>query len=218
MKEQTKENELEIQQKLKWLKLDFSHIPSIFQEKEKIKYRHLKGYDNTNYKIYHFVDIKDISIYLTDTTRLETAEVKYQLAKPLMQYLDPENEELLENHITFLKMLKELDISKIEEIEKEQQAFQKQTPFEVKYKNNFIWEIYYSEVENKYFMMFPTKEAQTESLFYLIKKQIELQKSQKTEMIYVPINNTDYLSFKKIRNCRFRKLFMVFYRKLASNV
>ena len=43
-------------------------------------------------------------------------------------------------------------------------------------------------------MMFPTKEAQTESLFYLIKKQIELQKSQKTEMIYVPINNTDYLS------------------------
>ncbi len=194
MKEQTKENELEIQQKLKWLKLDFSHIPSIFEEKEKIKYRALKDYDNTNYKIYHFVNIKNISIYLTDTTRLETAEVKYQLAKPLIQYLDPENEELLENHITFLKMLKELDISKIEEIEKEQQAFQKQTPFEVKYKNNFIWEIYYSEVENKYFMMFPTKEAQTESLFYLIKKQIELQKSQKTEMIYVPINNTDYLS------------------------
>ncbi len=194
MKEQTKESELEIQQKLKWLKLDFNHIPSIFEEKEKIKYRALKGYDNTNYKIYHFVDIKDISIYLTDTTRLETAEVKYQLAKPLMQYLQPENEELLENHITFLKMLKELDISKIEDIEKEQQIFQKQTPFEVKYKNNFIWEIYYSEVENKYFMMFPTKEAQTESLFYLIKKQVELQKSKKTEMIYVPINNTDYLS------------------------
>ena len=194
MKNQTKENELEIKEKLEWLKLDFNHIPSIFEQNEKVKYRTSKDYDNINHKVYHFVNIKDINIYLTNTTRLEETEIKYKLAKPLIQYFYADNEELLENHIEFLRMLKELDIEKIKEIEKEQKIFQEQIPFEIKYKNNFIWEIYYSEIEDKYFMLFPIKETQTETLFYLIKKQIELQNSKKTEMIYVPINHIEYMN------------------------
>lgn len=192
MKDQTKENQREIQEKLNMLHLDIDHIPSIFEIKQKVKYKPFKEYDNTNYKVYHFVDVKEIQIYLTNTTRLEEVERKYQLAQPLMYYMQPEKEELLENYDEFVNMLKELDTTKIEEIEKEQKAFQKQIPYEVKYKNNFIWEIYYSEIDRQYFMLFPIKEAQTEALFYLIKKQIELQKTKKTEHIYVPINNTEY--------------------------
>ena len=192
MKEQTKEDKKHIEEKLKYIKLDIDKIPNIFEINQKIKYKPLKEYDNTTYKAYHFVDIKDIEIYITKTTRLEETEKKYKLAEPLICYLQPEKEEFLENYVEFLKMLKELDIEKLKEIEEEQKEFQKRIPFTIKYKENFIWEIYYSESEDKYFMMFPREETQVEALFYLIKKQIELQKSKKKEMVYVPVSNIDY--------------------------
>lgn len=192
MKKETKEDKEQIEEKLKNIKLDINKIPSIFEINQKVKYRPLKEYDNTTYKTYHFIDIKDIEIYITKTTRLEETEKKYKLAEPLICYLQPQKEEFLENYVAFLKMLKELDIEKLKELEEEQKEFQKRIPFEIKYKENFIWEIYYSEIDNKYFMMFPREETQVEALFYLIKKQIELQKSKKKEMIYVPVSNMDY--------------------------
>lgn len=192
MKKVTKEETKELQEKLDNIGLNLEKIPSIFQINEKVRYKPLKGYNNSNYKIYHFVNIKDIEIYLTNASRLDDTEIKYKQCEPLMNFLQSENEELLENYIEFLRMLKELDITKLKEVEKEQEKFQNKTPFKVKYKDNFVWEIYYSEVDDKYFMMFSTMEKQTEAVFYLIKKQIELLKSKKTEMIYVPINNMDY--------------------------
>lgn len=194
MKKQIEEAKEEVKEKLEILKLNLEHVPDIFKIEQKVRYKPLKEYDNTNYKVYHFVDIRDIEIYLTRTTRLEETDKKYKAAVPLMYYLQPEKEEFLENSAEFLQMLQELDVSRMKELEKEQKKFQEQTPFAVKYKDNFIWEIYYSELDDKYFMMFPTKEKQTEALFYLIKKQIELQKSNKTERIYVPINNMEYTS------------------------
>lgn len=195
MKKQAEEQKKEIQKKLEQLNLNFGNeIPSIFEIDRKVRYKALKGYDNTNYKVYHFVDIRDIEIYLTPGSRLEEADKKYKSALPLISYLQPDKEECFENYVEFLRMVKEADIDKIKEVEKEQKKFQKQIPFEVRYQNNFIWEIYYSEVDDKYFMMFSTQEKQTEALFYLIKKQVELQKSKKKEMIYVPINNLDYTS------------------------
>ena len=184
----------ELKKKEKMLGLDLNNLPLCFDIERKVKYKSLKGYDNTNYKIYHFVDIQKIEIYLTKATRLEEVEKKYKMAMPLNQYLQPDNEELLENYGEFLNLLNNLDVNKMKQIEIEQEEFQKNIPFEVKYKDNYIWEIYYSEIEDKYFMLFPTREKQTESLFYLIKKQIELEKTNKKEMIYVPINNLDYIS------------------------
>lgn len=190
LKVKTKE-EQQLIEKIKKIGLDLDEIPNIFQVEQKIKYKALKGYNNTTYKVYHFVDIKNIEIYLTKTTRLEETEKKYKLAEPLINYLNTEREDLLENYIEFLKIIQEIDLEKLKEIQLEQKKFQKQLPFEIKYKENFIWEIYYSEIEDKYFMMFPIEETQVESLFYLIKKQIELQNSKKTEFIYVPISNME---------------------------
>lgn len=192
MRKETKEEKKELQEKLDNIGLNLEKIPNIFQIKQKVRYRPLKGYNNTNYKVYHYINIKDIEIYITNASRLDDAEKKYKLAKPLINYLDCENEELIENYIEFLDMLKELDINKIKEIEQRQKEFKNKTPFCVKYKDDFIWEIYYSELDNKYFMLFSNKEKQIEALFYLIKKQIELQKSKKSEIIYVPINNMEY--------------------------
>lgn len=194
MKEETNEKKKEIEEKLEKLKLNLNKIPSIFKIEQKVKYKPLKEYDNSNYKVYHFINIQNIEIYLTKGTRLEDPEKKYKLAEPLINYLQPKNEELVENHIEFLKMLQQLDFEKLKEIEEEQKRFQDTIPFEVKYKENYIWNIYYSEIDNKYFMMFSIEDAQVEALFYIIKKQIELQKSKKKELIYVPINNMQFSS------------------------
>lgn len=189
MIQQTKEEQESIEEKLDKIHLDLQNIPEIFQKPNIIKYRPQKGYYNGNYNIYRYVDIKDIEIYLTPTTRLEEVNRKYKLAKPLICYLDPNNEENLETYLEFLNMLKQLDVNKLGQIEEEQKRFYTQIPYEVKYKDNFMWDIYYSEIEDKYFMLFPTKETRVETLFYIIKEKI---KSQKDKKIYVPINQEEY--------------------------
>lgn len=189
MIQQTKEEQESIEEKLDKIHLDLQNIPEIFQTPNIIKYRPQKGYYNSNYNIYRYVNIKDIEIYLTPTTRLEEVNRKYKLAKPLICYLDPNNEENLETYLEFLNMLKQLDVNKLGQIEEEQKRFYTQIPYEVKYKDNFMWDIYYSEIEDKYFMLFPTKETRVETLFYIIKEKI---KSQKDKKIYVPINQEEY--------------------------
>ena len=191
MKKETKDEKKELIEKVNKIGLNLNEIPDMFKINTKIKYKTSKEYNSTSYKVYHFVDIKNIEIYITKTTRLEDTEKKYKLAEPLINYLQPEREELIENYIDFLKMVKKLDVEKIKKIQSEQKKFQKKLPFEVKYKENFIWEIYYSDIEDRYFMMFPLEETKVDALFYLIKKQIELQKSKKTEYIYVPISNIE---------------------------
>ena len=192
MKSNTKNEPNNIEEKLRNIKLDLKKIPNIFNIKEKITYKPSQRYDNTNYKVYHYVDVESIEIYLTPATRLYETSKKYKLAKPLINYLQPNNEEFEKEHEEFLKMVEYLNLERLEQIEKEQKEFQKKEPFEVKCSENVTWAIYYSEKENKYFMMFPTKEKQNEALFFLIKKQIELKKSRKKEMIYVPISNMQY--------------------------
>lgn len=191
MEKTTKEEKKIILEKLKKIKLDIENVPDILKVTTKIKYKPLKDYDNTTYKVYQFVNIKDIDIYLTPTTRLEDTEKKYKLAKPLSEFLNANSEEYIEDYLKFIELLKKVDFDGIDAIEKRQKQFQKQVPFEVKYKDNFIWDIYYSETEDKYFMMFPIEEQEIEPLFYLIKKKLELQKKSKNEYIYVPINNKE---------------------------
>ena len=192
MIKQTKEEQKLIEEKLNNIGLNLTKIPEMFKNPNIIRYRTKKGYNDSEYKIYRFIDINDIEIYITPTTRMEDISQKYKLSKPLICYLEPNNEENIENYIDFLNMIKELDLERLKQIEKEQEQFRKEIPYEVKYKNNFMWDIYYSETENKYFMLFPTKETQVETLFYLIKEKIKLQKNKKNEKIYVPINQEEY--------------------------
>ena len=182
MKETTKDEKKIIEQKLKKIHLNLDNIPSTFNIRNKVSYKPLKNYDNS-YKVYKYININDIDIYICNTTRLDEPEKKYKKAKPILEYLKP-NEEEIETYLEFIEMLKRLDISKMEELENEQKSYLNREPYEVKYKNNFIWDIFYSEIDDKYFMMFPSEEENVESLFYIIKKKIE----NKNEMIYVPIN------------------------------
>ena len=133
--------------------------------------------------------IKDIQILLSPTHRLDSIEEKYKKAKPLSSYLDNETEENIINYTTFLNMLNQFSIEEVEKIEEEQDKLAKKIPFKVKYENNYLWQIYYSENTDKYFMLVPTEDSDYSTFFYLIKKQIEKKRGAK---IFVPIRNVDY--------------------------
>lgn len=188
----TKENKKAIEEKLKFIGLDLENIPQCLLNVDKVSYKPLKSYEDNNYKIYKYINVKDIDILITPSDRLDDLNEKLKKALPLSIYMNAENEETIEQYTTFLKMLSNLKIEKVQEIEEEQKKLNKNIPYEIKYKNNYIWQIYYSEIENKYFMLFSSNEENVEALFYLIKKKIQAQKSRKKEKIYVPISHLEY--------------------------
>lgn len=192
MQKNTKEDSKELEEKLKYIGLNLEKIPKCFENNEKIKYRPLKTYEDNNYKVYKYVDVKEIEIYITPVDRLESLNEKLKTAMPISYYMNLYGEENLEQYTEFLNMISHLNTDKIESIEKEQKTLNAQIPYEIKYKNNYIWQIYYSDVEDKYFMLYSSNENNTECLFYLIKRKIEAQRARKKELIYVPISHMEY--------------------------
>lgn len=186
----------EIEEKLKYIGLDFDNIPNKIKKVEPLEYRIVKFYDGKQYRQYKFVPIKDIQILISPTNRLDSIEEKYKKSRPLYEYLDNKNEENILKYNTFLKMLNDVKLENIEKIEKEQLNLSKKIPFKVKYEGNYLWQIYYSENTDKYFMIVTTEDTDYSTFFYLLKKQLE---DKNTEKIFVPISNVQYSTeiFKK---------------------
>ena len=193
MANRTKENNELIEKNLKYLDLALDHIPEELLQYDPIDYRPTRGYsDKNSYKVYQYVDVRDIQILLTPANRLDSLTEKYEKASPFFTYLLPENEEQLYKHTMFLNMLRNVKIGQIEVVEKLQEEFQKDMPVEVKYFENYLWQIYYSEVSKQYFMLVPTMDSEYACFFYLIKKKIECSKKKKGYQIFVPICNLEY--------------------------
>ena len=185
-----KENiEQEIKQKAEYIGLDLEQIPETLKLVEDLKFKPPVGLDEKKYRQYRYVSPKEIEILLSPTNRLEDVKEKYSQAKPLIAYLLRDNEENIERNNVFLNMLKEVQIEDIEKIEKEQQILNKKIPFKVRYPGNYLWQIYYSQASDKYFMIVPTEDKDYSTFFYVLKKQVEKKKAGK---IFVPINNADY--------------------------
>lgn len=180
-----------ISDKLEYLGLDLDNIPEKFKNFESLEYRVPRFYDEKQYRQYRYIDIKNVQILLSPTNRLEDLNEKYKKARPLYEYLDKENEDNILKYTTFLNMLKNMDIGEIEKIEKEQANLNKNIPFKVKFHGNYLWQIYYSENTDKYFMIVPTEDTDYSTFFYLLKKQIE---NKKTGKIFVPISGVRYSS------------------------
>ena len=199
-----KQDELELL--MENLGLDLKKVKEISKGYTELKYRIPKKYDGIKqYKQYRYIDVKDIQILLSPTNRLDDIEDKYKNASPLYEYLLNDTEEEKEKYQKLISMLKETKIEAIEKIEKEQEKLLKTIPFKVKYESNYLWQIYYSESEDKYFMIVPTKDSDYSTFFYLLKKQTEKRKNAK---IFVPISNVDYsrtffskTEFEEIENC-----------------
>ena len=178
-----------IEEKIEYLGLNFERVPKALIATDNLNFKALKGYDEKQYKQYKYVKISDIDILLTPTHRMDSLHERYDEASPLYMYLDSINEENALKYTTFLKMLKKVEIGDIEKIKEEQEKLAKEIPFKVKFNGNYLWQIYYSEYSNRYFMLVPTEDSDYSTFFYLLKKKIE---NKKNDMIFVPISYLEY--------------------------
>lgn len=192
MSKNTEENKEKFKENLNYLGLNLERIPKVLKEFQPFSFRPSKSYDDTSYKVYEHILLSDIQILLTPTDRLTDLNQKYKLASPVSTYLDSKSQENIEKFATFLKMLSNMNIEQIENIEREQEKLKTVIPYEVKYANNYIWQIYYSNISNQYFMLVPTNEINNNAFFYLLKKQIESSKSRKKEYIFAPVTHGEY--------------------------
>ena len=178
-----------ISEKLEYICLDLEQIPETLKYVENINFKPNTGIEENKYRQYRFVSPKELEILVSPCNRLEDTKTKYSKAKPLVSYLVPKTEEEQEFHEEFLRMLEEVDIDEIKQIEEQQQAINKKIPFKVRYPKNYLWQIYYSENDDKYFMIVTTEDQDYSTFFYVLKKQLEKKKAGK---IFVPISNIDY--------------------------
>jgi len=182
----------DIEEKLQYLNLDLNNLPRILLENIGAEVKPARNYEEKKYKVYKYVPISKIKILLTRANRLNSLQEKSKMAAPLYAYLMPEGEEGILMHTIFLKMLQDMRIEDVQEIEEEQNLLNKEIPFKVKYKENYLWQIYYSEYSKDYYMLAPIEDLDCSCLFYLIKEQIEYEKTGKDKLIFVPISYLDY--------------------------
>lgn len=190
----TTENLNILRDKIDYIGFELEKVPEFLKEFEPLNYRVPKVYDETTYKVYKYVKVRDIEILITPKDRLDELSERYKLASPLFTYMKPETNEDIEKYAYFLKMINQTRISDIENIEKEQKEFEKEIPFDVKFSNNFKWQIFYSDYADKYFMLASTNETDNSPMFYLLKRKIEENKSRskKEGTIFIPISNEEY--------------------------
>lgn len=178
-----------IEDKLEYLGLELDNIPKKLKEFEPLEFRVSRFYDEKQYRQYRYIPVQDLQILLSPTNRLEELGEKYKKASPLYEYLDNEKEENILKYTTFLNMLKSFNIEDVENVEKEQNNLNREIPFKIKYQGNYLWQIYYSENTDKYFMIVPTEDTDYSTFFYILKKKIENKKNAK---IFVPVSNVKY--------------------------
>lgn len=192
MPRKTKESDQTLENNLEYIGLNLSKAPNFLKQYESLNFRPSKSYDETVYKVYKYINIKEIQILITPCDRLTDIKERYRLASPIVEYLDSKSEDNIEKFATFLKMASTMKKDRIEEIAKEQEILNSQIPYEVKYPNNYIWQIYYSDVAKKYFMLVPTNEQDNNALFYLLKEQIANVRARKPRFIFAPVSHLEY--------------------------
>ena len=189
LKSEQNRNE-ELEEKLEYLGLNLKKIPEEITKFEPIQYKASKMYNKKQqYKQYRFIRVKDIQILLTPTNRMDDLQEKYKKAVPLANYLDSKSEENMGYYATFLNMLDKFRLNDVKKIEKEQKKLAEKVPFRVKFEGNYLWQIYYSDISNQYFMLVPTEDTDYSTFFYLLKRKIE---NRDMDTVFVPISNLNY--------------------------
>ena len=167
---------------LEYIGLDLENIPQKLLEAEPI---HFSDFSNSNvYKVYDYVSVHDLEILITPLDRTAEIRERYKTAKPLSAYLQADDRKSKEIFNDVLDLASVNEIKKLENLQEKL----KNIPYFVKYDKNYLWQIYYSKEDNKYFMLFPANEGETSVLFYIIKKKLEKEDTK----IFVPINKMDY--------------------------
>lgn len=181
----------DIMEKLNIIGLDLDNLPNFLQERKAIIFNPSRLNNDKELKVYKYVSIKDIEIYCTNAHRDDSIKDKYGKAMPLGHFIRL-GEEDAEKSIELLRLFGKVSEQSIKRVEFMQSKMEMKPPFLVHYSKNQLWQVYYSEETNKYFMLVPLKEETFDEFFFLLKKKIELEKSKKDQKIYIPISYVNY--------------------------
>ena len=160
--------------KLKYLGINKEKIPEYLKDFSPISFNTTRLNNDKVHRVFQFVPIDKIQILLTPCLRGDDIKDKYSKAVPLGRFFNPAgNEEDIERFATLLKIFTKLSIPEVENVATIQKELEKTEPFRVKYNKDHLWQIYYSEATDSYFMLVCTKEETFAEFFYLLKKKIE---------------------------------------------
>ena len=185
----------DLQKKLDYLGLDLDDVPDSLTTFYPLNYNVTRLNNDKDHRVFRFVPIDKIDILITPCLRTDALKDKYSRAVPLHKYiLQADNEDDIEYYTMFLKMLKAVSINDIEAVASVQKDLSKKEPYKVKFQRDNMWQIYYSDVTGRFFMLVCSKEETFAEFFYLLKLKIEHSKSKSriAPKVYVPINAINY--------------------------
>ena len=110
MPENTKEKDI-ILKNLDYIGLNLEELPDFLTTYKDVDFRPSKAYEENNFKIYRYINLREIEILLTPTNRLNTITEKYMSAVPLAKYLNTDDEENIILYATLLKMFEHINKS-----------------------------------------------------------------------------------------------------------
>lgn len=181
----------DIKEKLSIIGLNLDNLPKFLEESKPIVFNPSRLNNDKELKVYKYVSVKDIEICCTTAYRDDQVKEKYDKSTPFGEYIK-QSEEDEDKAIELMRVFERISEAGIKRIALEQSKMEKKMPFSVSYNRNHLWQIYYSEYSDKYFMLFSLKEDTFDELFYLLKKKIELENLKRDEKIFVPISYVNY--------------------------
>ena len=166
---------------LNYMGFDLDNIPpELVAEKPKLTISDAK--DETDiYRIYKYVSVKDIDIFISDSDRITSMSERYKKALAFDDYVKQNPED-------FNDVMDKASLLDILNFDKMQKKLNTKIPFFIKYDDNYLWQIFYSTEDKKYYMLFPAKEGRTSVLFYLIKKKL----TDPEFKVFIPICKASY--------------------------
>lgn len=183
----------DIKAKVNLIGLDLDKLPKFLIDTEPVIFNPSRLNNDKELKVYKYVSVKDIELYVTDCHRDDPIKEKYNNS---MRFVDFIKQSELDNEksLKLINLFNSISENNIKKVEDEQDKLQKEPPFLVHYAKSQLWQVYYSQDSNKYFMLIPLKEECFDQFFFLIKKKLEIQKprSRKDYKVYIPISYVNY--------------------------
>ena len=187
----TNDKQPTIEENLEFLGLDVENVPEFLKNYKEVRYLVSKSYDDKDYKVYKYIDIDKIQIRITTIDRLNSIGDKFAQSANIYDYMlkDIKDEKDLLRQTVFLSMLQQMSQEKVLAEAEKQEELKQDRPFRIKFKDNFMWQIYYSKLNDIYFMLVPSDRFDNSKMFYLLREQIKYFNNPDGNplQIYVPI-------------------------------
>ena len=181
----------DIKAKLNLIGLNLDKLPKFLVDTEPVIFNPSRLNNDKELKVYKYVSIKDIELYVTDCHRDDSIKEKYNNSMRFVDFIK-QSEIDNEKSLKLINLFNTISQDNIKKVEDEQDKLQMEPPFLVHYAKSQLWQVYYSQDSNKYFMLVPLKEECFDQFFFLLKKKLELQRSKKDYKVYIPISYVNY--------------------------